>query len=107
MADVVADLLDEGDQVRLVVGDPARQQSPPLLVDQHDMVMSLPGVDPNPAMLNSVHPVLLLLGPLGSPIDKLAVRSLGSDEVADLNQRSSRQEASGGQSNEAIRSAEN
>jgi hypothetical protein len=29
MPDVVADLLDEGDQVRLVVGNSARQQSPP------------------------------------------------------------------------------
>jgi hypothetical protein len=29
----------------------------------------------------------------GSPIDKLAVRPLGSDEVADLDQRPSRQQA--------------
>jgi hypothetical protein len=35
-------------------------------------------------------------------LDALAVRSLRSDQVADLNQRSRRREASGGQSDEAI-----
>jgi hypothetical protein len=59
MPDVVADLLDDRDQVRLVVSNSTRQQSPPLLVDHHDVVMSPSGVDAHPAMLNSVHPVLL------------------------------------------------
>jgi hypothetical protein len=68
--------------------------------------VSLPGVDANPALRNSIHHLLLRSVQYGSPIDKLTVRSLGSDEVADLNQRSSRQQASGGQSSEAIPSAE-
>jgi hypothetical protein len=38
-----------------------------------------------------------------APVDVLAVRSLHSDQVADLNERSRRRGTPGGQSDEAIR----
>jgi hypothetical protein len=87
---------------RLIVDHPAWQQRTSVTVDHHNVAVSLPSVDTDPALLNSIHHLLLRSVQYGSPIDKLTVRSLGSDEVADLNQRSSRQRASSGQSNEAI-----
>jgi hypothetical protein len=40
----------------------------------------LSGIDADPPVLNSIHPPLPCLGPVEPPFDKLAVRSLGSDE---------------------------
>jgi hypothetical protein len=45
------------------------------------MVVALPGVDPNPALLDSIHASLPRMSvQLEIPLDKLAVCSLGSDE---------------------------
>jgi hypothetical protein len=57
-----------------------RQQSLPVAVDQHRVVVALPGVDPNPALLDSIHALLPECRSSWNPLDKLAVRSLGSDE---------------------------
>jgi hypothetical protein len=44
------------------------------------VVVALPGVDSNPALLDSIHALLPEFRSSGNPLDKLAVRSLGSDE---------------------------
>ena len=69
---------------------PARQQPGPVPVDDHDVVMALAGVDPGPCLLGGSHPgTSPLLGDV-VPVGVLAVRSVHRDQVADLNERSTR-----------------
>ena len=58
-----------------------RQQSLPVAVDQRRVVVvALSSVDPNPALLDSIRALLPKCRSSWNPLDKLAVRSLGSDE---------------------------
>jgi len=91
-----------GGEFGFVVGHPSRHQLAPVAVEDDEVVVvSLPGVDPGPRLVDLLH-ALLRRSMMGSPSTCSPSVPYAAIDVADLNQRSRRRGAPGGQSGEAI-----